>query len=74
MLIGAAILLVGGGIGFFIWRRAGAVSHGSLITSAMDELKKHARNEDKDEEKPVAQPAAKPAEKKLEIKFPPPMT
>lgn len=75
LLIGAAILLAGGGIGFFIWSRSAIVPHGSLITSAMNELKKHPPSEDKDEDKIVEPPAEQREEKKkLEIKFPPPMT
>jgi len=79
LLIGLVILLLGGGVGFYIWSRSGVVSHGSLITSAMNELKKNPPGEDKDEDKIIEPPADKPAEpreekKKLEIKFPPPMT
>jgi hypothetical protein len=79
LLIGLVILLVGGGIGFFIWSRSAVVPHGSLITSAMNELKKNPPSEEKDEEKPEEKPVDPPAEKqpdrkKLEIKFPPPMT
>jgi hypothetical protein len=79
LLIGAAILLVGGGIGFFIWSKSAVVHHGSLITSAMNELKKNPPSEEKDEDKVIEPPADKPVEpreekKKLEIKFPPPMT
>ncbi len=75
LLIGVAILLVGGGAGFLIWRRSGVVPHESLITSAMKELANHPANEDKDEEKPAAPPVEPQAEKKkMEIKFPPPMT
>jgi hypothetical protein len=67
LLIGVVILLVGGGVGYFIWSKANVAAHGSLITSAMNELKKNPPSEDKEEEKPEEK-------KKLEIKFPPPMT
>jgi hypothetical protein len=66
LLVGAVILLLGGGVGFYIWSRSGADAHGSLITSAMNELNKHSGGEDKDEEKPAEK-------KKMEIKYPPPM-
>jgi len=71
LLVGAVILLAGGGVGFFIWNKSSAVTRGSLITSAMNELKKNPPGEDKDEEKPAPN---QPEKKKMEIKFPPPMT
>ncbi|HTY88786.1 MAG TPA: hypothetical protein VMB80_15060 [Candidatus Acidoferrum sp.] len=75
VLVGAAILLAGGALGFFIYNRSGVVPHGSLITSALNELKKNPPGEDKDEDKISEPPAPKSEEKKkLEIKFPPPMT
>ena len=71
LLVGAVILLAGGGVGFFIWNKSSAVTRGSLITSAMNELKKNPPGEDKDEEKSAPN---QPEKKKMEIKFPPPMT
>ena len=74
LAIGAAILVVAGGVAFFMWRRSGTAPHGSLITSAMNELKNTAKNEDKDEDKREEKYEEKPIEKKEEKKFPPPMT
>jgi len=70
VLIGLAILAAAIGLAVFMLRRSGPVQHGSLITSAMEEMKRAAKNEDKDEDKSVEPPA----EKKEEKKFPPPMT
>ena len=74
LAIGLAILVVAGGVAFFMWRRSGTAPHGSLITSAMNELKNTAKNEDKDEDKREEKYEEKPIEKKEEKKFPPPMT
>jgi hypothetical protein len=78
LAIGVAILVVAGGLAVFMWRRSGTAPHGSLITSAMNELKRAGKNEDKDEdkreEKHEAKLIEKPVEKKQEKKFPPPMT
>jgi hypothetical protein len=81
LLIGGAILLVAGGLAFFMWRRANMVSHGSLITSAMHVTRYDDKNDDKVEDKTgetseagtevmdKPETEAKPEEKK----FPPPM-
>ena len=79
LLIGGAIVLVAGGLAFWMWRRANIVSHGSLISSALNlvkyDEKTEDRTEDKNEEKPGEKSEAgtevigKPEEKK----FPPPM-
>ena len=78
LAIGLAILAMAGGLAFFIWRRSHAFPHGSLITSAMNELNHMSKNEDKDEdkheEKQEEKPVEQTAEKKPEKKFPPPMT
>jgi cobalamin biosynthesis Mg chelatase CobN len=78
LAVGLVILVLAIGLAFFMWRRSHAFPHGSLITSAMNELKHSGKNEDKDEEKHEEKqeetPIETPAEKKPEKKFPPPMT
>ena len=78
LAVGLVILVLAIGLAFFMWRRSHAFPHGSLITSAMNELKHSGKNEDKDEEKHEEKqeetPIEEPAEKKPEKKFPPPMT
>jgi hypothetical protein len=77
LLIGAAILLVAGGLAFFMWRRASVVSHGSLISSALSLTKYDDKNEEKAGEKGEAGTEvtrkAETEPKKEEKIFPPPM-
>jgi hypothetical protein len=81
LIIGGAILLVAGGLAYFMWRRASIVSHGSLISSAMQVAKHDEKNEEKNDDKPEGKSEAgtevvskpEPDSKKEEKKFPPPM-
>jgi hypothetical protein len=85
LIIGAAILLVAGGLAFFMWRRASIVSHGSLISSAMKVTKYEDKVDEKVEDDAGDQVEEKnepgtemtsepePEAKKEEKIFPPPM-
>jgi len=77
LLIGGAILVVAGGLAIFMWRRARVVSHGSLISSALNLVQSDDKTDDRAEEKAGEKSEAgtevigKP--KAEEKKFPPPM-
>jgi hypothetical protein len=69
-VLGVALLVVaGGGLAVFLVQRGGSNPHGSLITSAMNEIKKTEKAEEKHEDKPEDEKEAKVEVKK----FPPSM-
>ncbi len=73
LLLGGAILVVAGGLAGLMWRRSNAISHGSLISSALQLVKYDEKNEEKPAEKGEAgtEVVSKP---RTEVKkFPPPM-
>ncbi len=51
LIIGAAILVIAGGLAFFMWRRASLSSHGSLISSALSLTKFDEKADDKADDK-----------------------
>lgn len=85
LIIGAAILVVAGGLAIFMWRRASLSSHGSLISSALTltkfDEKADEKADDKNEEKAgeksetgtETMTKAEVEPKKEEKIFPPPM-
>ena len=74
-VLGVALLVVaGGGLAVFLVQRGGSNPHGSLITSAMNEIKKTEKAEEKHEDKPEdGQPEDKKEGKAEVKKFPPPL-
>jgi len=68
------LVVVGGGLAVFLVQRGGSNSHGSLITSAMNEIKKTEKAEEKHDDKPEDSQPGDKKEGKVEVKkFPPSM-